>query len=160
MRIVNEHSSRERKGVYIRNKKALHNYHILEHLEAGIALTGSEVKSIRSGRIELGESFVRILGGEAYLVNANIPRYENTSQKTYDATRSRKLLLHRGQINTLIGKTSGTQVTLVPVSIYEKNNRFKVEVGLAKSKKEFDKRKIIKERDHNRRIEQELRGKE
>lgn len=142
------------------NRKALHNYHILDHLEAGIALTGSEVKSIRSGRVELGESFVRILSGEAYLVNANIPRYENTSQKTYDATRSRKLLLHQGQINTLIGKTSGTQMTLVPVSIYEKNNRFKVEVGLAKSKKEFDKRKITKERDHNRRIEQELRGRE
>jgi SsrA-binding protein len=142
------------------NKKALHNYHILERVEAGIALTGSEVKSIRSGRLDLGESFVRVLNSEAYLVNANIPRYDQASEKVYDPTRSRKLLLHRLQIDSLIGKTSGKGTTLVPISIYEHNNRFKVEVGLAKSKKEFDKRKVIKEKDHARRIEQELRGKE
>ena len=144
----------------ILNKKALHNYHILEHLEAGVVLSGSEVKSIRSGRLDLGEAHIRILNGEAFLVNANIPRYNQTSDKEYDATKSRKLLLHRDQINILMGKTSGTKNTLVPISMYEKNNRFKVEVGLAKSKKEFDKRKVVKERDHNRRIEQELRGKE
>lgn len=142
------------------NKKALHNYHILEKLEAGVVLSGSEVKSIRAGRLDLGESYVRILNGEAYLVNANIPRYQQTSERDYDAQRSRKLLLHKDQINSLIGKTTGKGATLVPVSLYEKNNRFKVEVGLAKSKKEFDKRKIIKEKDHLRRVEQELRGKE
>lgn len=142
------------------NKKALHNYHILEHLEAGVALSGAEVKSIRSGRLDLGEAYVRILDGEAYLVNANIPKYAQMGDKTYDATRSRKLLLHAAQIQSLIGKTSGKGATLVPVSIYEKNNRFKVDIGLAKSKKEFDKRKAIKERDHIRRVEQELRGKE
>ncbi len=142
------------------NKKALHNYHILERLEAGIILSGAEVKSIRAGRIDLGESYVRVLNNEAYLVNANIPRYQQAGDKEYDATQSRKLLLHRAQIDSLIGKTAGSKNTLVPVSIYEKNGRFKVEVGLAKSKKEFDKRKAIKERDHIRRIEQELRGKE
>lgn len=142
------------------NKKAFRNYHILDHIEAGIALTGSEVKSIRDGRLDLSESFVRILQGEAYLVNANIPRYSQISQKTYDPTRSRKLLLHRSQIDSLSGKVSGSAATLIPVSVYEKNNRFKVEVGLAKSKKEFDKRKAIKERDHLRRIQQELRDKE
>ncbi len=142
------------------NKKALHNYHILDHLEAGVALTGAEVKSIRTGRADLGESYVRIINREAFLLNANIPRYDQAGTKTYDPTRSRKLLLHKNQINTLIGQTSGTGVTLVPVSMYEKNNRFKVDVGLAKSKKEFDKRKVLKERDHNRRVEQELRGKE
>ncbi|MBI2338235.1 SsrA-binding protein SmpB [Candidatus Daviesbacteria bacterium] len=142
------------------NKKALHNYHILEQLEAGIVLSGAEVKSIRTGRIDLGESYVRILNREAYLVNANIPRYNQAADKEYDAQKSRKLLLHKHQISSLIGKVSGKSVTLVPVSIYEKNNRFKVEVGLARSKKEFDKRKIIKERDHARRVEQELRGKE
>lgn len=142
------------------NKKALHNYHILEHIEAGIVLTGSEVKSIRAGRIDLGEAYVKILDGEAYLVNANIPRYQQTSQKDYDSTKSRKLLLHKVEINSLLGKVSGKGTTLVPVSIYEKNNKFKVEVGLARSKKEFDKRKVIKERDHLRRVEQELRGKE
>ncbi len=142
------------------NKKALHNYHILEHLEAGIVLSGAEVKSIRAGRIDLGESYVRILSGEAYLVNANIPRYNQAADKEYDGTKSRKLLLHRAQIDSLMGKVTGKGTTLLPVSIYEKNNRFKVEVGLGKSKKEFDKRKIVKERDHIRRVEQELRGKE
>ncbi len=142
------------------NKKALHNYHILERLEAGISLTGAEVKSIRSGRLDLGEAHVRILNGEAFLINANIPRYAQSSNQTYDATRSRKLLLHKAQIMSLTGKTSGKGVTLVPVSLYEKNNKLKVEVGLGKSKKEFDKRAVIKERDHKRRIEQELREKE
>lgn len=142
------------------NKKALHNYHILEHLEAGVALTGAEVKSIRAGRLDLGESYVRVLNGEAYLINANIPRYTESSTKTYDPTRSRKLLLHKAQIQSLIGKTSGKGVSLVPVAIYEKNNLFKVDVGLGKSKKEFDKRRVLKERDHARRVEQELRGKE
>ena len=142
------------------NKKALHNYHILERLEAGIVLSGSEVKSIRAGRIDLGESHIRVLNGEAFLINANIPRYQQESDKEYDVQHSRKLLLHKDQINSLIGKTSGKSVTLVPVSIYEKNNKFKMEIGLAKSKKEFDKRKILKEKDHARRVEQELRGKE
>ena len=142
------------------NKKALHNYHILEHLEAGVVLSGAEVKSIRTGRIDLGEAYVRILNSEAYLVNANIPRYNQAGDKEYDAQRSRKLLLHKHQIDSLMGKATGKSVTLVPVSIYENNNRFKVEVGLAKSKKEFDHRKILKEKDHARRVEQELRGKE
>lgn len=129
----------------ILNKKALHNYHILEQLEAGIVLSGAEVKSIRAGRLDLGESHVRILNGEVFLI---------------DAQKSRKLLLHKHEIDSLMGKTSGKGTTLVPVSMYEKNNRFKVSVGLAKSKKEFDHRKSIKEKDQNRRIEQELRGKE
>lgn len=142
------------------NKKALHNYHILEHIEAGIALTGAEVKSIRAGRIDLGEAYVRILNREAFLVNANIPRYQQESNKQYNPTKSRKLLLHRVQIDSLLGKVTGKGTTLLPISIYEKNNRFKIEVGLGKSKKEFDKRKILKEKDHARRVEQELRGKE
>ncbi len=132
------------------NKKALHNYHILEHLEAGIVLSGAEVKGIRAGRLDLTQSHVRILNNEAYLINANI----------LNETRSRKLLLHRVQINSLIGKTTGLKTALIPVSIYEKDNRFKVEIGLAKAKKEFDHRKSIKEKDNVRRIEQELRGKE
>lgn len=144
----------------ILNRKALHNYHIIERLEAGIALLGSEVKSIRTGRVDLGESYVRIMGSEAYLVNANIPKLVQTGQKDYNPYRTRKLLLHKEQIKALIGKSSRSGFTLVPVSLYEKNNRFKVEVGVARSKKEFDKRKAIKEKDHLRRIEQELRGKE
>lgn len=142
------------------NKKALHNYHILEHLEAGIQLSGAEVKSIRAGRVDLGQAYVKILNGEAFLVNANIPKFAQTSTKTYDPAGSRKLLLHKAQIMSLTGKTSGKGVTLVPVSLYEKNNLFKIDICLGKSKKEFDKRAVIKERDHARRVEQELRGKE
>lgn len=134
----------------ILNKKALHNYHILEHIEAGIVLSGAEVKAIRTGRLDLTQSHVRILNNEAFLINANI----------LNETRSRKLLLHRAQINSLIGKTTGLKTALIPVSLYEKNNMFKVEIGLAKAKKEFDHRKSIKEKDNMRRIEQELRGKE
>ncbi len=142
------------------NKKALHNYHILESLEAGIVLSGSEVKSIRAGRIDLSQAHARILNGEAFLLNANIARFAQSSEQTYDGTKSRKLLIHRSQIDQLVGKTSGKNATLIPISIYEKNNKFKVQIGLAKPKKEFDKRRVVKERDHNRRIQQELRGKE
>ena len=144
----------------ILNKRALHNYHILENLEAGVVLSGAEVKAIRGGRLDLGEAYVKIIGGEAFLVNANIPKQVTNGQKEYDAFRSRKLLLHKIQIRTLVGQISRLGFTLVPVSMYEKNNKFKVSVGLAKSKKEFDKRRVVKERDHKRRIEQELRGKE
>lgn len=142
------------------NRKALHNYHILESWEAGVSLLGSEVKSLHGGRVDLGEAYVRIMNKEAYLVNANIPRYEQTSQRDYNPFRSRKLLLHKDQINTILGKISGKATTLVLVSLYEKNNRFKVQVGLARNKKQFDKRSAIKKRDQLRRIEQEIRGKE
>lgn len=142
------------------NKKALHNYHILESLEAGIKLLGHEVKSIRAGRVELEQAHARILNREIYLINAHIPTYQNAFIKDYDPARTRKLLLHKSQIQSLIGKLSPQGVTLVPVSIYDKHNLIKVQLGLGKSKKEFDKRKVLKERDHQRRLEQEIRGKE
>lgn len=142
------------------NKKALHNYHILESLEAGIVLTGGEVKSIKQGRVELSGSYVKILNSEAFLVNVNIPKYQQEGDKNYDSGKSRKLLLHRDQINSLTSKNSQKGTVLLPVSIYEKNNRLKLEIGVGKSKKEFDKRKDIKEKDQQRRIEQEFRGKE
>lgn len=142
------------------NKKALHNFHILESLEAGMVLTGSEVKSIKGGHIELSGAYVKILGTEIFLVNALIPEYQPGSIKEYDPQRSRKLLLRRSQIDSLIGKNAQKGTTLLPVSIYEKNNRLKLEIGIGKSKKEFDKREVIKKRDQIRRIEQELRGKE
>lgn len=140
------------------NKRGLHNYHIIDRLEAGLILTGGEVKSIRAGRLDLGMSYIKVIQGEAFLVNANIPRYKQSGNAEYDPIRSRKLLLHRAQIDSLIGKAASSGYTLIPISIYQKNNRFKVEVGIAKSKKEFDKRKAIKEKDQRRRIEQELRG--
>ncbi len=142
------------------NKKALHNYHIIESLEAGIVLSGGEVKSIKGGHIELSGAYVKILGNEAFLVNALIPEYQPGNEKEYESTRSRKLLLHKTQINSLTSKNAQKGTTLIPVSIYEKNNRLKLEVGIGRPKKEFDKRRVIKERDQVRKIEQDLRGKE
>lgn len=142
------------------NKKGLHDYHILESWEAGIELLGHEVKTIRSGRIELGQSYVKIIGDQLFLVNAHIQPYQNAQIKDYNPYRSRRLLLHRKQIQSLIGQTSASGITLIPVAIYEAHNLIKLQIALAKSKKKFDKRRIIKERDHNRRIQQELRGKE
>lgn len=142
------------------NKKGLHNYHILEHLEAGVALHGHEVKSVRAGRVDLSESFARIMNDEVYLINALIPPYQNAIIKDYNPTRMRKLLLHRNQIRNLVGTLSQSKMALIPVSIYDKNNLIKVELGVAKSKKQFDKRREIKERDQIRREQQEFRGKE
>ncbi|MCL4366734.1 SsrA-binding protein SmpB [Patescibacteria group bacterium] len=142
------------------NRQAWHNYHILESLEAGIQLYGFEVKSIRAGRIDLSQASVRILNNQVYLINANIPRYQNYSGQGYEPTRSRRLLLHKTQIQSLIGKLSAKNMMLLPVAMYDKNNLIKIQLGLGKSKKEFDKRKALKEKDHQRRIEQELRGKE
>lgn len=141
----------------IYNKKARFNYHILETLEAGVILSGSEVKSLRAGRADLNESFARVQNEEVLLKNAYIYPYLGQA-KDYDPRRDRKLLLHKKQINYLIGKASSGVVTLIPLSIYEKHNFFKVELALAASKKKFDKRKAIKAKDEQRRIEQELRG--
>lgn len=138
----------------ISNKKAHFNYQILESFEAGIVLTGQEVKSLRLGRGDLSDSFARIQNNEVYLKNAFIPAYQNAAIKDYDPKRERKLLLHRDQIRKLMGSTNH----LIPLSIYEKNNMFKVDLGIASSKKQFDKRKTIKERDEKRKIEQDLRG--
>lgn len=136
------------------NKKARFNYQIIDSFEAGIVLTGQEVKSLRLGRGDLSDSFARVQNGEVYLKNAFIPPYQNAVIKDYDPKRERKLLLHRDQIRNLVGSTNH----LIPLSIYEKNNMFKVELGVAVSKKQFDKRKVIKARDEARKIEQDLRG--
>jgi SsrA-binding protein len=136
------------------NKKARFNYQIIDSFETGIVLTGQEVKSLRLGRGDLSDSFARIQNGEVFLKNAFIPPYQNAVIKDYDPKRERKLLLHRDQIRSLAGSTNH----LIPLSIYEKNNMFKVDLGVGASKKQFDKRKTIKERDEKRKIEQDLRG--
>lgn len=136
------------------NKKARFNYFISDSFETGIVLYGHEVKSLRSGHGDLSDSFARVQNGEVYLKNAFIPPYQNASIKDYDPKRERKLLLHKDQIRKLVGSTDH----LIPLSIYEKNNMFKVELGMGQSKKKFDKRRAIKEKDQARRIEQEIRG--
>ena len=136
------------------NKKARFNYFISESFEAGIVLSGHEVKSLRLGRGDLSDSFAKVQNGEVYLKNAFIPPYQNATIKDYDPKRDRKLLLHRDQIRKLVGSTDH----LIPLSIYEKRNMFKVDLGIGTSKKQFDKRKVIKARDELRKIEQDLRG--
>jgi SsrA-binding protein len=134
------------------NRKAYHHYYIQESVEAGITLTGTEIKSIRAGRVNLGDAYVRAGGGELWLLNAHIARYEAASYFSHEPTRPRKLLLHRKQINSLISKVSERGFTLVPLKLYLKDSIAKVEVALAKGKKLYDKRESLVRRETEREI--------
>lgn len=134
------------------NRKAYHNYHIGEKIEAGIALTGSEIKSVRSGRISLGDAYVRPEGGELWLLHAHIARYEASSYMSHEPTRPRKLLLHRKEIDNLSSKVAEKGLTLVATRVYIKGNIAKVEIALAKGKKLYDKRESISRRDAEREL--------
>ncbi len=122
------------------NRKAYHNYHIQDSVEAGIVLMGTEIKSIRDARVNLGDAYVRPEGGELWLHNAHIARYEAGNYSSHEPMRPRKLLLHRKEINTLTSKVLEKGLTLVPIRLYIKDSRAKVEVALAKGKKLYDKR--------------------
>lgn len=141
------------------NGRAFKDYQILERFEAGIVLTGAEIKSIRAGRIKLDQSFARIVGRELFLINASIPSWTGEAKFGYNPQRTRKLLLHRAQINHLIGKTQGTKLTTVPLSVYIKKNLAKVEIALTRPKRKFEKKEALKRRDIARETERELRGK-
>jgi SsrA-binding protein len=132
------------------NRKAHHDYHLLESFEAGIVLLGTEVKAIREGRVNLRDSFARVEAGEIFLYNVNISPYSHRGYADHEPLRRRKLLLHREDIRKLIGKTVERGMTLVPTRLYFKNGRVKVSVSLAKGKKEFDKRETIKRRETDR----------
>ena len=132
------------------NRKAYHDYHLLESFEAGIALLGTEVKAIREGRVNLRDSFARVEGNEVFLYNVNISPYSHRGYADHEPLRRRKLLLHRDEIRKLIGKTVEKGMTLVPVRMYFKGSRVKIAVSLAKGKKEYDKRETIKQRDADR----------
>jgi len=134
------------------NRKAYHNYHIGDSVEAGIALTGSEIKSIRIGRVSLGDAYVRPEAGELWLLNAHVARYEASSYLSHAPTRPRRLLLHRKEIDNLTKKVSEKGLTLVPVRLYIKGSIAKVEVALAKGKKLYDKRESITRREVEREI--------
>ena len=139
------------------NKKAFHDYFIEETYEAGIVLTGTEVKSVRGGHMSLRDSFVIFKGGQALLVGAHIKPYEKGSFFNTDAKRTRVLLLNKGEINKLRGKTEAKGYTVVPTRAYFKKGLVKVEVGLAKGKEGHDKRRTIAERDAKRNIERTLK---
>jgi len=134
------------------NRKAYHDYYIQDSQEAGIALTGSEIKSIRAGRVNLHDAYIRPEGGELWLLNAHIARYEASSYLSHEPTRHRKLLLHRKQIDNLTGKVMEKGLTLVPLRLYIKGSIAKVEIALAKGKKLYDKRDSITRRDAERDI--------
>jgi SsrA-binding protein len=132
------------------NRKALHDYHLLDTFEAGVVLLGTEVKSIREGRVNLRDSYARIDRGELWVHNIHISPYSHRGYAEHDALRRRKLLLHAAEIRKLIGKVEEKGMTLVPVRMYFKNGRVKVAVCLAKGKKDYDKRETIKRRDIDR----------
>jgi SsrA-binding protein len=132
------------------NRKAFHDYHLLESFEAGVVLLGTEVKAIREGRVNLRDSFARVEDGEVYLYNVNISPYSHRGYSDHEPLRRRKLLLHKDEIRKLIGKTIERGMTLVPVRMYFKKGRVKVAVSLAKGKKDYDKRETIKKRETDR----------
>lgn len=141
------------------NRRVYHDYQILDKVEAGMQLTGAEVKSVRGERASLIGSFVKIIGSEAYLVNALIPLYEYARPADYDERRTRKLLLHKSQIIALKTKITAGNFTLVPLTMYTKQGFIKLEIGVAKGKRQYEKREAIKRRDLQREVERELRGK-
>jgi len=132
------------------NRKARHDYHILDTWEAGVALLGTEVKSIREGRVNLRDSYARVEDGEVFLYNVNISPYSHRGYADHEPLRRRKLLLHKSEIRKLIGKTVEKGMTLVPTRVYFKDGRVKVAVSLAKGKQEYDKRETVKKREADR----------
>ncbi|SDK06072.1 SsrA-binding protein SmpB [Sediminibacillus albus] len=139
------------------NRKAGHDFFIEETYEAGIALKGTEIKSIRAGRVNLKDSFARIDRGEAYLVNLHISPYEQGNRFNHDPTRTRKLLLHRKEIDKLIGETQQQGYSLVPLKIYIKNGVAKVLIGLGKGKKKYDKREDLKRKQAKRDVDRAMK---
>lgn len=144
--------------VLAENKKAHFNYQILEKYEAGIALNGQEVKSIKLGRINLLGSYVIIRNGEVYLTGASVPPYQpKNAPSDYDPQRTKKLLLRKTEIDYLFGKSQQKGLTIVPIKVYTNNGKIKVEIGIGKGKKVFDKRETIKKRETQKEMERELK---
>jgi SsrA-binding protein len=140
------------------NKKAWHNYFIEDKYQAGISLLGSEVKSLREGKVNLGDSYGDIKRGEIFLVDAHISPYPQANRLNHDPLRTRKLLLHKREIQRLIGKVQERGFTLIPLRLYFSNGKVKVELGLAKGKKLFDKRETLKRKTMEREMERGRKG--
>ena len=143
--------------VFAQNKKALHDFDIEETYEAGIQLTGPEVKSIREGRANLKESYARVRDGEVFLIGAHVSPYENATHREQLPTRDRKLLLHRGEIARLTGKSQEDAKTLIPLRLYQKNGNVKLELAVASRKKQYDKRREIAKKTAQREIERAMK---
>ena len=143
----------------VTNRKARHNYHILDSIEAGIVLTGSEIKSIRNGRVSLGDAYVRPENGELWLRNAHIARYQESSYLGHDPMRPRKLLLHRREIAELARAVAEKGLTIVPLRLYIRRGLAKLDVALAQGKKLYDKREAIQKRETDRLIQRAVKTK-
>lgn len=147
---------------FARNKKALHDFSVEERYEAGISLTGPEVKSVRAGRANLKESYARVRDGEVYLIGAHISPYENARHGEQLPTRDRKLLLHRKEIDRITGKSQEEGKTLIPLRLYPRNGNIKLEIAVASRKKQYDKRREIAkktaDREMQRAVKERLRG--
>jgi SsrA-binding protein len=139
------------------NRRARHEYAIEETLEAGLVLTGTEIKSIRAGKVNLSDAYARIERGEAWLIGAHIAPYEQGNRYNHEPLRTRKLLLHRDQIAELAGRVNTRGLTLVPLRLYIRDGHAKLELGIARGKKAHDKRRTIAERDQRRELERELK---
>ena len=139
------------------NRKAYHDYHIPESLEAGIVLKGSEIKSIREGRVNLSDAYAKPENGELWLYNSHIASYDAASYNTHEPIRPRKLLLHRKEIDILAGRVMQKGLTLVPLKLYIKHGIAKLELGVAKGKKAYDKREAIARRDTERELDRALK---
>ena len=139
------------------NRKAFHEYFISDTFEAGLALVGSEIKSIRAGRVSLQDGYVSFEQGEAWLANVHIAPYDPASRQNHDPKRRRKLLLHRREIDRLAGKVQEKGFTVIPTRLYLKDGRAKVEIGLAKGKRLYDKREAIAKRDSQRQVDRALK---
>lgn len=139
------------------NKKARHDYSISDTYEAGVVLTGTEIKSVRAKRVQLKDGYAQIRGNEAWLMNVHISTYDQGNQFNHDPLRNRKLLLHKKEIRKLTGELTNQGITLVPLKMYIKKGYAKVLLGIAKGKHEYDKRETIKKRDQNRQIERVMK---
>ena len=142
------------------NRKARHDYHILATHEAGLVLTGSEIKSVRAGRVQLRDSYVTVRNGELWLLNCHIAAYDPASRLNHDPRRERKLLMQRQQINRLAGDMQEPGYTVVPLRMYLKNNWAKVEIALVRGKRQYDKRQAIAKREADRQIRRTLKERE
>ena len=138
------------------NRKARHDYSVLDSFEAGVVLTGTEVKSLRLGRASLVDGFATIDDGEVYLRNVHIPEYDQGSWTNHEPRRTRKLLMHRGEIDRLVGKTKESGLTLVPLALYFRDGKVKVELALARGKRSYDKRQDLARRDADREVRRAL----
>jgi SsrA-binding protein len=140
------------------NRRARHDYAVEQTLEAGLVLTGTEIKSIRAGRVNLAEAYARIEHGEAWLIGAHIATYEQGNRNNHEPTRTRKLLLHRDQIAELVGRVQAKGFTLVPLRLYLKDGLAKLEIGIGRGRKTHDKRRAIAERDARRELDRQTKA--